>query len=287
MHPEEISLKWLGAAGFEVRFRNRLVLVDPFLSRPADSIPRIAVTPQDYRKFDLLVASHGHFDHFMDVPYLAVTVDAPVYVPQAAKKDIRDEWRRQHPSARAGNPDQWRALEDTDHIKLDDLTVTPIRSFHEVFDVPTVAEAAGRIFSKRPLWDSIKRGLKAVSTHPYGNTHLLHFDWGSRGTRMMFVGSLARHVYGLTAENGRVDVLALPYCPANRQWMKETERLIRRFQPRAILVHHFDKFYPPIIGDMNMVTWKREIQSMFPGIPIKVPQLLKPFTLEDVQGEQK
>lgn len=287
MHPEEISLKWLGASGFEIRFKDRLILVDPLLSRPYDSTPSVSLTPYDYKKFDILIATHGHFDHFQDVPYLAVTVDAPVYIPRAGKKDIREQWRKVHYSARLGNPDKWYALEDTHRIQLDELTITPIRTEAESFDPSTVVDAVGRIFGRKPLWDSIKRGLKAMTSYPFGNSHMLHLDWKEKGARIMFAGGLTKHAYGLTADNSATDILALPVAPINKDWMKETERLIRRLQPSVVIAHHFDNFYPPITADVNIHKWKNEVQAMFPKLRIYIPKINERFTLEDVQGASK
>ena len=282
MHPEEITLKWLGVAGFELRFGKRQALVDPFLSRPYDAKPRLPITRQDYKDFDLLIATHTHFDHFADVPYLAATVDAPVYLPRCGRKDIKKEWRSLHRSARTGNPDKWHSLEDTGRIRLDELTVTPLKTFHEVFDAPMVLGAVKRIFNYSPRSEAVKRGLNLAGTHPYGPNYAMHFDWRSRGSRMLFFGSLSRHVYRVSAELGQSDVLAIPYCPANRQWMKESARLVQRFQPKAIMVHHFDLWLPPITNDLDLKKWRDKMQARFPGLPIYFPKPLKEFTLEDV-----
>ena len=282
MHPEEITIKWLGASGFELRYGKRLVLVDPFLSRPYDATPRLPITRQDYRKFDMLLATHAHFDHFADVPYLAATVDAHIFMPRCGKKDVKKAWRTLHQSARTGNPDKWHAYEETGRIRLDELRVTPLPGFHEVFDVPTVWEAIKRIFGHTPRNEAIRRGLDLVRMHPYGPTYAMHFDWQDRGSRMLFFGSLSRHVYNVTPDTGRTDVLAIPYCPANRQWMKETARLVQRFQPKALLVHHFDLWLPPITLNLDLKTWRDRMEAQFPDVPIYFPKPLKEFTLEDV-----
>jgi len=282
MHPEEITLKWLGTAGFEIRFGKRFVLIDPFLSRPYDAVPRLPVTRQDYKDFDLLLATHAHFDHFADVPYLAATVDAPVHMPKCGRKEVKKAWRSLHRSARTGNPDKWRSLEETSRIRMDELTITPLRTKHEIFDVPTIWDGIKRIFSHSPRNEAIKRGLELASTHPYGPTFAMHFDWNSRGSRMLFFGSLSRHVYGVTPDSGRTDVIAVPYCPANRQWMKETTRLVKRFQPRALLLHHFDLWMPPITNDLDLKSWRNKMKSQFPNMPIYFPKPLKNFTMEDI-----
>ena len=43
----------------------------------------------------------------------------------------------------------------------------------------------------------------------------------------------------------RIDVLAIPYCPANKKWLGQSQHLIERFEPGVTLVHHFDNFLNP------------------------------------------
>ena len=42
-----------------------------------------------------------------------------------------------------------------------------------------------------------------------------------------------------------MNVLALPYCPANNRWATHSQYLINRFRPEVTLVHHFDDFMHP------------------------------------------
>src|SRR6266850_2310271 len=86
-----VTLKFLGTTGWEISDGSVVILVDPYLSRlrtarpgsldPADRRPILG--PDDVLKpdeqaidahvsrADLIVASHDHADHVLDVPYIA------------------------------------------------------------------------------------------------------------------------------------------------------------------------------------------------------------------------
>ncbi|RLP94996.1 MBL fold metallo-hydrolase [Micromonospora sp. CV4] len=86
-----VSFRWWGTAGWRVDIRDRTVLVDPYLSRidtglftgpfnPAAglTVRTDAIDPRVDRATTVLV-THTHWDHFMDVPYIAGRTGARVF----------------------------------------------------------------------------------------------------------------------------------------------------------------------------------------------------------------
>lgn len=86
-----VKLRWLGANAWDISFGDTTILVDPWLTR----FPTGTFTPSGARadtplrtdsaavdaylsKADLILVSHGHFDHLADVPYLARKTGATV-----------------------------------------------------------------------------------------------------------------------------------------------------------------------------------------------------------------
>ncbi|MEV8305838.1 MBL fold metallo-hydrolase [Streptomyces flavidovirens] len=84
----DVSLRWLGVAGWELAFDGRRILVDPYLSRQEYRVPGGSAIDPDRRLEpdsstietivgrhlpeapELMLVTHGHFDHLLDVPHL-------------------------------------------------------------------------------------------------------------------------------------------------------------------------------------------------------------------------
>ncbi|SEM61959.1 L-ascorbate metabolism protein UlaG, beta-lactamase superfamily [Streptacidiphilus jiangxiensis] len=84
---ERLILRWLGVSGWELRFGRSGILFDPYLSRMPFQSPDGAIDPSLPLRLDraavagiaghrlagppdLVLVSHGHFDHLADVPQL-------------------------------------------------------------------------------------------------------------------------------------------------------------------------------------------------------------------------
>lgn len=67
-------LRFLGVAGYEITWRDKRLLIDPFLS---DS-PAAPVQPEDLDPPDLILVSHAAFDHYGDTATIAGLTGAPV-----------------------------------------------------------------------------------------------------------------------------------------------------------------------------------------------------------------
>src|SRR5258707_12404259 len=95
-----VGMRWLGVAGIELSVDGRTLLIDPFVSRPparrlwagrvasdgalvAEKVPRGAV----------VLVTHAHWDHIMDVPEVARRTGAPVYgSPNACRPRQAPRW---------------------------------------------------------------------------------------------------------------------------------------------------------------------------------------------------
>jgi L-ascorbate metabolism protein UlaG (beta-lactamase superfamily) len=78
----DVALRWFGVNGWEIAFDDTRVLIDPWLTRFPTSGPAgtfdestplwVDRTMLDHhvQQVDLILVTHGHFDHIADVPYL-------------------------------------------------------------------------------------------------------------------------------------------------------------------------------------------------------------------------
>lgn len=101
---ESATLLYLGTAGWQINSGNSVILIDPYLSRiraaaaapgmpgaakeATDTrllvgindalVPNTAVIDGNITKADYIFVTHSHFDHLMDVPYIAKKTGATV-----------------------------------------------------------------------------------------------------------------------------------------------------------------------------------------------------------------
>src|SRR5450756_1500208 len=71
--------QWLGTAGFRITCGDKVILIDPYLTRNERARPVQELRPADMADADYIFLSHGHFDHIADVPEIMETTDAEVY----------------------------------------------------------------------------------------------------------------------------------------------------------------------------------------------------------------
>jgi L-ascorbate metabolism protein UlaG (beta-lactamase superfamily) len=85
----KVKVQWLGQAAFKITtLGGKVIVIDPWLT----SNPK---TPEAYKKLealgkvDLILVTHGHFDHFADAPALAKLNEAPVWAPAGLSQSMQ------------------------------------------------------------------------------------------------------------------------------------------------------------------------------------------------------
>ena len=75
-----MQLTWLGAAGFKMdTSEGAILLIDPYLSRPAEARPFLSLQLVDLMLVDEIFLTDGRFDHALDTPALARQTGAIVH----------------------------------------------------------------------------------------------------------------------------------------------------------------------------------------------------------------
>jgi L-ascorbate metabolism protein UlaG (beta-lactamase superfamily) len=83
---EPILFRWLGVAGIELQVGERTLLIDPFVTRPPRRRmwsgrvqPDAALVAAHLPRADVVLVTHAHWDHLLDVPAVACRTGADVY----------------------------------------------------------------------------------------------------------------------------------------------------------------------------------------------------------------
>jgi L-ascorbate metabolism protein UlaG (beta-lactamase superfamily) len=132
-----IEISWLGQAGFALKFNNKLILLDPYLSDYLSKkyeatifshtrLMNIPITPEEIDKVDYVLCSHAHSDH-MDPETLQIISQKNSkckFVVPAAEFD--------EAISKGVNSTQIITSNDNNTIKLDKgIKITGIAASHE------------------------------------------------------------------------------------------------------------------------------------------------------------
>jgi L-ascorbate metabolism protein UlaG (beta-lactamase superfamily) len=79
----ELTLTYLGVAGYQIESGSTRILADPYFSRPPPgegtvAPDRAAIAAHAPERADLIVVGHSHVDHLLDVPMVALATGADV-----------------------------------------------------------------------------------------------------------------------------------------------------------------------------------------------------------------
>lgn len=257
--PDELAVRWLGTAGFEIRSAKAGILIDPYYSRPtlgtllaAPVKPDEAAIRKHVRPVEAVLVGHAHFDHLMDAPTAAKLTGATLYandpgVDVAAQEGL--------PAA------QRQALQPGRLITIGDLRIEPVLSKHS--DMPTQLLAGGE-------WPAtFKLPLRFLE---YKNGPVYNFLITWRGRSLYHCGSADFDAQAVAGK--RADVVM--FCLSG--W-KSTPgvfgRINQTFKPAVLMPMHHDDFFKPFTAGFaeNPLAFQQEayaaIRAQAPGLAIR------------------
>lgn len=113
-----VRIKWLGCAGYEMHFGDFSVVSDPFITEHQKS----PLTAENVEKCDVMVLTHGHYDHITDIPRLHEKFGAPVICGEQTADPLM-RWANLSPMdifmAYSGQP-----------LDFDAVKITPLQGQH-------------------------------------------------------------------------------------------------------------------------------------------------------------
>ncbi|TFG23677.1 MAG: MBL fold metallo-hydrolase [Promethearchaeota archaeon] len=137
----EIQIAWIGQAGFIFKFRNKLLLIDPYLSDylskkykgqlfPHIRLMEIPISPEKITNLDYILCSHAHSDH-MDPETISILSDSnpevKIIIPAAEYNEAIQ---------RGAKSTQILPLNDGHLLKLEgDIEITGIAAAHEILRI--------------------------------------------------------------------------------------------------------------------------------------------------------
>jgi L-ascorbate metabolism protein UlaG (beta-lactamase superfamily) len=246
-----MELTWLGAAMFKGLVGSTVFYLDPFLDRPKAATPRLGLTTEDIDRADYIFCSHGHFDHVADVPEIAARTGARVFAPSKVCQNLYT----------LGVPDnQLRPVQSVETIGLQDFRVRVIPSAHVRFDWALIRRKLGVAWRLLPDLGKLLR---------YPSGQVVGYLFTGRRCSWCFFGSAGYRTSGV---EGLAPDLALLPVQGRRDIYRFTAQRVATMEPKWLIPHHFDDFYPPLSEQVDLEPLLDAVDNLAPATQVLVPQ---------------
>lgn len=289
-NPRKVILKYLGAAGWEISDGTAVILIDPYLSRIAGPAPPgggtgqavagdrrrtygwhdvaepdVAAIDSHIQRADLVLVTHTHYDHILDVPHVALKTHAAVLGTESTQNVLRAYGvpEEQLITVRGGEDYQFAAC-----------SIKVIPSLHSPLDHK-------RYFSSQVAPQGMKAPLTLEQIHPEGGTiaFLIRLD----GHQILAFGGMnyiEREITGLEP-----DVVLVGAGASRKEIYDYSGRLMRALHyPAIVLPTHWDNFLLPYDSSQQpaleaLQSFVHEIESVSPKAKVIVPKYFEPISL--------
>jgi L-ascorbate metabolism protein UlaG (beta-lactamase superfamily) len=289
---ERVTLKYLGTAGWEISDGTTVILVDPYLSRingpppPGGgaghaiagdtrpvygwkdvATPDIAAIDAHIQRADLVLVSHTHYDHILDVPHIALKTRATVIGTESTANVMR---------AYGVPEEQLITVRGGEDYEFGTFSLKVIPSLHSPLDHK-------HYFSSETTPAGLKAPLTLEQIHPEGGTvaYLIRFH----GHRILAFGGnnfIEREVEGL-----KPDVALVGAGGSRREIYDYSGRLMRVLDyPPIVIPTHWDNFLAPYTASQQaaldaLQPFVKEIAAASPKTRVIVPKYFEPIVLDN------
>jgi len=286
-----IAATWYGTAALHIVVDEVLgVFFDPWFARPPTDQPRIAADPWaiNLQPLDVILASHSHFDHIINLPDLVQRYfQVQAYVPAVTAENCRrlcrgaifkdyscslteSDWARVH-TVTAG--DRAEASSQDGSVRL---RATAIRSGHVTFDAYSVLRVVFNF--------GVVRRLGYYSKFLFGFPKKEMLGWevqvesGGQSKRIVFFGSLCKKYATALGRYSGCDYLFIPLA-GRRNILPYASVVTEALQPKVVIPVHHDDFFPPISYAVDYANYAEWLKKSLPGtrlieLPPEQPTIL-------------
>ncbi len=264
----KVVLKWLGNAGWEIRYGQTVILIDPFLTRKdrvmdAEWKTDEAAVLKVITGADYIFAGHSHLDHIGDVPFIAKRFGAKVIGSRTTANLMLS----------AGvNPSQLVTIRGGENLNEKNFSVRVIESRHGVL------QRNGR--RTQPKSEELLEAKSAPllgRDFVEGKSFLYYFTFGKHRILNQSTGNfIVENLAGLQPDT----VLMAPV----RGY--DLASVLKTLTPQTIIHHHFDEWRTPFehgvpqSNTRRAESFVREVKAVNEKIKVIVPSFLTTYTLD-------
>jgi L-ascorbate metabolism protein UlaG (beta-lactamase superfamily) len=290
----QVTLRWLGTAGWEISYGSTIILIDPYISRifgpqppgrtpfartPGDSRPQYGLddlatpdnTAVDARvpRADYVLVTHTHFDHVLDVPHIALKTHAAVIGTESTENVMRaySVPEEQLITVRGGEDYEFGAFS----LKVIPSLHSPLNGKH-YFSSETVPKGLKAPLTLRQML--VEGGTLAYLVRIHGH-QILAFGG---------MNYIEREMQGL-----KPDVVLVGAAGSHKELYDYCGRLMRALQfPALVLPTHWDNFTAPYEASQQtsidaLQSFLNEMKAASPKTNVIVPKYFEPIVLEPAE----
>jgi L-ascorbate metabolism protein UlaG (beta-lactamase superfamily) len=261
---DALAIRWLGTAAHSLSRGGRVLLLDPFVSRP--SLRRLlrplrsdpAAIARWAPEADVIAVGHSHFDHLLDAPEIArrsgsILIGSASTHRVAAAAGVEAARLRLAPRTRATFVE----------AGFEVVTVPSLHAKLVLGLAPPFPGEIERVPARRPLYIHEYRvggafGLLARA----GDVTVYH-----NGSADLIDGELD----GLTADVLLLGLAGRKHAPGY------VERLIRTLRPKLVVPTHYDAFFWPLEEGLKLIpgigveAFVAEVKRIAPEVAVVAP----------------
>jgi L-ascorbate metabolism protein UlaG (beta-lactamase superfamily) len=287
--PNQLILKYLGTAGWEITDGATTILIDPYLTRinrPAQpgssghplagdtrrayemtdiATPDIATIDAHIQRADFVLVTHTHYDHILDVPHIALKTRATVIGTESTENVMR---------AYGVPEEQLLTVRGGEDYQFQGFSLRVIPSLHSPLDHK-------HYFSSATAPPGMKAPLTLGQISPEGGTlaYLIRFP----EHQILAFGAnnyIEREIVGLEP-----DVVLMGAGPSRKEIYDYTGRLMRDLHyPAVVFPTHWDNFLLPYEASQqsaleDLQSFLKEIAVASPKTKVIVPKYFQPIPL--------
>jgi L-ascorbate metabolism protein UlaG (beta-lactamase superfamily) len=252
-----MEIKWLGTAGFSIKTKDQVFLIDPYLTRNQTARPVQNLNPSNIEMASQIFISHGHFDHIQDVPEIAGKNHAPVFCSAVAADSLEKMGLAKNQVI--------RVLSDMWEKDFDDFKAQSFFSSHIKFDKKLMISTLLKIRFQLP------KCLKLLKDFPCGQ--VLSWRFFVENKVIHFFGSAGSSIKELENLGDQpIDILLVP-LQGHSDICNIAANYVKKLKPKMVIPHHQDDFYPPISQQVEIKPFVDKVSQECPDVIIKVLQL--------------
>lgn len=246
--PSTLIIRWLGAANFELAYRDSVVLLDAYYDRSPRTRP-LGFAREDITRATAIFVGHGHSDHMSDAPYVAGRTGARVFGgPPTTEAAIKLGLpTAQAVTVKGGEVHRFNGF-TVEAVLARHSDVTQVRAYMNIFG----PAFRGALELEPPFTEEEKRHADEIRQRGTSDprvltegtiAYLFTFDGGFRFLFLDSAGELTDGVRNVMQRIGSTDIASVAYQGMGlpRYQVPVTMPLIKAFNPAYFIPNHHDE----------------------------------------------